>query len=76
MAPIGFAFGDEVSWLSIQRMTVDTWLDVIERERERGDGHIGPTGVGNLPRPEANGGCDCPVCTKNAEIWRKKGVVW
>ncbi|MBV9267000.1 MAG: hypothetical protein JO061_12595 [Acidobacteriaceae bacterium] len=60
----------------IQRMTIDTWLDVIERERERGDGHIGPTGVGNLPRPEANGGCDCPVCTKNAEIWRKKGVVW
>ena len=33
----------------IQRMTIDTWLDVIERERERGDGHIGPTGVGNLP---------------------------
>lgn len=51
----------------VQRMLVDTWLDVIEREKERGDGHIGPCG-GNLPRPKERGGCDCEVCTKNAAI--------
>jgi hypothetical protein len=47
----------------IQRMTVDTWLNVIEREKLREDGHIGPTGVGNLPRPQEHGPCSCPVCT-------------
>ncbi len=52
----------------IQRMTTDTWLQVIQREKLRGDGHIGRTGVGNLPRPRERGGCDCPVCTTNQEI--------
>ncbi len=52
----------------IQRMTVDTWLDVTDREKLRSDGHIGPTGVGNLPRPRERGGCDCPVCTHNQLI--------
>jgi hypothetical protein len=52
----------------IQRMTVDTWLDVIEHEKLRQDGHIGPTGVGNLPRPEETGGCDCPTCSHNRAI--------
>jgi hypothetical protein len=52
----------------IQRMTVDTWLNVIEREKLRGDGHIGPTGVGNLPRPQETGGCNCPTCTRNQAI--------
>jgi len=56
----------------VQRMLVDTWLDVIEREKERGDGHIGPCG-GNLPRPKERGGCDCEVCTKNAAILEGKG---
>jgi len=46
----------------LQRMTVDTWLDVIEREKLRKDGHIGPTGVGNLPRPKEHGPCPCPKC--------------
>ena len=45
----------------VQRMTIDTWLDVIERESEREHGHIGPTGVGNLPAVRENG-CKCPVC--------------
>lgn len=52
----------------IQRMTVDTWLEVIEREKASGTGHIGPTGVGNLPRPKERGGCDCEICTHNREI--------
>ena len=52
----------------IQRMTVDTWLEVIEREKLREHGHIGPTGVGNLPRPKETGGCNCPVCTRNQAI--------
>jgi hypothetical protein len=52
----------------IQRMTVDTWLNVIEREKLRSDGHIGPTGVGNLPRPQETGGCSCPTCTHNQAI--------
>ncbi|MBV9264654.1 MAG: hypothetical protein JO061_00650 [Acidobacteriaceae bacterium] len=47
----------------IQRMTADTWLQVIAREKLRDDGHIGRTGVGNIPRPD--GKCDCPVCTAN-----------
>ncbi|MBV9266067.1 MAG: hypothetical protein JO061_07860, partial [Acidobacteriaceae bacterium] len=45
----------------VQRMTIDTWLDVIERESERADGHIGATGVGNPPSEQENG-CKCPVC--------------
>jgi hypothetical protein len=52
----------------LQRMTVDTWLEVIEREKASGSGHIGPTGVGNLPRPKERGGCDCEICTHNREI--------
>ncbi len=37
-------------------MTFATWKEVIAREAERGDGHAGPTGVGNLPRPKERGG--------------------
>lgn len=49
----------------IQRMTFDTWLAVKEQEEARGDGHIGPTGIGNLPRPKEHGGCECAVCRGN-----------
>ena len=52
----------------IQRMEVDTWLQVIEREAKREDGHIGPTGVGNLPRPKQTGGCECATCTANQAL--------
>jgi hypothetical protein len=51
----------------IQRMDVNTWLNVIEREQASGTGHIGPCG-GNLPRPKERGGCDCPVCTQNQSL--------
>jgi hypothetical protein len=52
----------------IQRMMVDTWLEVIEREKADGTGHVGPTGSGSLPRPIENGVCECAVCTRNAAI--------
>jgi hypothetical protein len=37
-------------------MTFATWKDVIALEATRSDGHAGPTGVGNLPRPKERGG--------------------
>ena len=58
----------------IQRMTVDTWLTVIEKEKTRGDGHVGPTGVGNLPRPKERGGCECPVCVRAQERLDKEAA--
>ena len=57
----------------IQRMTVDTWLEVIERETVEGTGHIGPTGVGTLPRPAEHGVCECHVCRRNA-LLSERGV--
>ena len=53
--------------MGTQRMTVGTWLDVIEQEKASGTGHIGPCG-GNLPRPEERGGCECEVCTHNRAV--------
>lgn len=49
--------------MATQRMSVETWLDTIEREAASGTGHLGPCGK-LLPRPKERGGCDCPVCTK------------
>ncbi len=50
--------------MGTQRMTVETWLEVVEREKARGDGHIGPTGIGNLPRPAQHGECECGSCQR------------
>jgi hypothetical protein len=50
--------------VGIQRMTVETWLRQIEKEKALGTGHLLPCG-GNLPRPEERGGCGCAVCTRN-----------
>jgi hypothetical protein len=62
----------ELGGTGIQRMTVDTWLEVIERETARGTGHVGPTGVGTLPRPAEHGICECPVCTRNAKLFERE----
>jgi len=62
--------------MGIQRMEVDTWLEVIEREKAAGTGHVGPTGVGNLPRPMARGGCDCETCAANRALMEAAGMVW
>jgi hypothetical protein len=59
--------------MGIQRMTIETWLKQIEREKREGAGHLLPCG-GNLPRPEERGGCDCPVCTKNRRIFETRAV--
>ena len=56
-----------IGGMGTQRMTIDTWLEVIEREELIGAGHVGPCG-GNLPRPEERGGCDCEVCTHNRAV--------
>ncbi len=50
--------------MGIQRMTPDTWLETIKREEHDTRGHIGRTGVGNLPRPKERGECDCPSCVR------------
>jgi hypothetical protein len=47
----------------IQRMSVNTWLETIELEKNAGTGHIGPC-TKPLPRPKERGECDCPVCTE------------
>ena len=60
----------------IQPMHVDTWLEVIEREKALGTGHVGPTGEGNLPRPIARGGCDCATCSGNPALMEAAGVSW
>ena len=46
----------------IQRMAVDTWLQTIAEEAQRGTGHVAPCSD-LLPRPQERGGCNCPVCT-------------
>ena len=60
--------------MGIQRMYVDTWLEVIEKEKALGTGHLGPTGVGNMPRPMERGGCDCEVCAGNRAILEARGA--
>ena len=57
----------------IQRMTLGQWREVVEREGEGGSEHVGPTGVGNLPRPNERGGCECPVCTLNQDLLAELG---
>jgi hypothetical protein len=54
----------------LQRMTVRTWLEQIDKEFLRLDGHIGPTSVMNLPRP--NGECSCPTCTESQRILHER----
>ncbi len=49
----------------VQRMTLETWLRISRLEELKGNGHIGPTGKGNLPRPKEHGGCECPSCRAN-----------
>jgi hypothetical protein len=58
--------------MGIQRMTVDHWLEMMEEEKSRTDGHVGPAPDGNLPRPPEHGDCDCPVCTHNRRILEER----
>ena len=56
----------QLGGMGMQRMTVDTWLDLIGEEKELGTGHMLPTLT--LPRPEEHGGCDCKVCTHSRKV--------
>jgi hypothetical protein len=47
---------EERGGCGIQRMSYETWLEVIERETDTPGQHAGPTGVGNLPTPKERGG--------------------
>ncbi len=53
--------------LAIQRMTFATWVKTVKLERRRTDGHIGMTGVENVPRPKERGECHCEPCTRQRE---------
>ncbi len=44
--------GGSAGGAGIQRMMIDTWLDVIDAEKADPSGHIGPCG-GNLPDPKS-----------------------
>ncbi len=59
--------------VGIQRMTVETWRALIEKEKALGTGHLLPCG-GNLPRPEERGGCDCAACARNRAILEARGA--
>ncbi len=64
-----------------QKKAVISWLELIEKEKELGTGHLLPCD-GNLPRarvvahngqPDAlcareRGGCECPTCSHNRAI--------
>lgn len=50
----------------VQRMTVDAWLDAVEREAMEGYGHLLPA----ARMAEEDAVCGCPVCVKGAEILR------
>ena len=63
-----------VGGAGVQRMEVNTWLQVIAREAEDARGHVGPTGVGNLPRAKQRGECECAVCVGNAEILERRAA--
>jgi hypothetical protein len=45
----------------IQRMSLESWLQVSALEECREGKHLGPCG-GILPRPKERGECDCPQC--------------
>ncbi len=60
----------EFGGLGIQRMSVHTWLRIIEDEKLTGlPGKCG----GNLPKPEKWGHCDCLSCTANRERLKVMG---
>lgn len=57
----------------IQRMTVETWLEAIEREEAQGLGHISDTGIPSIPRPNERGGCECEACQANQDMLDELG---
>jgi hypothetical protein len=57
----------------VQRMTFQTWQEMIERERLSGSEHLSACHA-QLPRPEEHGPCDCPTCLACAERIEREGA--
>jgi hypothetical protein len=56
--PVTIEFGG----MATQRIRLETWLALIEKEKASGTGHL--QGCEIMPRPEERGGCDCESCTR------------
>jgi hypothetical protein len=57
---------------AVQQITVDTWLEAIEREKASGTGHLSDTGE-DLPDPKRRTWCYCKVCARTSEtLWARK----
>jgi hypothetical protein len=55
-----------------QQITVETWLEAVEREKAAGTGHLSDTGE-DLPEPKRRTWCWCKVCARRQEtIWRRE----
>ncbi|MGI9073838.1 MAG: hypothetical protein ACR2JB_21545 [Bryobacteraceae bacterium] len=56
----------------VQHMTIETWLQALEREKAAGTGHLSDTGE-DLPDPKRRGWCWCTVCARTTETgWRRE----
>ncbi len=55
----------------LQQMTVETWLQAMERERAAGTGHLSDTGE-DLPPPTRRSWCWCFSCARAEEIADRK----
>jgi hypothetical protein len=55
-----------------QQITVEAWLQAVEREKAAGTGHLSDTGE-DLPEPKRRTWCWCKVCARRQEtIWRRE----
>jgi hypothetical protein len=56
----------------VQQMTIETWLQAVEREKAAGTGHLSDTGE-DLPDPKRRTWCWCTVCARTTETgWRRE----
>jgi hypothetical protein len=51
----------------VQQITVETWLEALEREKAAGTGHLSDTGE-DLPDPKRRTWCYCTACARTWEI--------
>jgi hypothetical protein len=57
---------------AVQQITLETWLEAIEREKAAGTGHLSDTGE-DLPDPKRRTWCYCKVCARTSETpWVRK----
>ena len=58
---------------ALQRMFIEDWEKAFPAEEDAPGGHLGPVHA-LIPRPQASGGCDCPVCERATRYWQARGV--